>query len=743
VALSEGGRDLRGSVQRVRVRALAAGLLVFATAACRDAKEPQSAAQRPNVVLVTIDTWRADRLGVGISPALDELAASGIRFTGARTAAPLTLPSHATILTGLLPPAHGVRVNGLDRLSDAHPTVARLLKDAGYRTAAFVGAFVLDRQFGLASGFDLYDDRIPRDPRAPERLDAERPASAVVDRALAWLDSLPDHPAPPAPPAPFFLWIHVYDPHAPYNPPPEFLERVERLDAAHTRSRSTEQMAYDGEVAYADSQLARVLARLRTPGFAGPTVIIIAGDHGEGLGEHGERTHGMLLYDSTLRVPLVIVAPGERAEVREEAVGLADIAPTILGAAGVTRPEAMKGRNLLLRLRPPDGRVRLQPDLYAETEYPRAAGWSPLQALTDGRWIAIRAGASTEVYDLSSDPQELHDVAAINPSIGNAMRVRIDAIRAAGSTDNQSGSPGLSPEAEERLRALGYVATGPRSAVSAGAPNPAAQINAWNQFEEALNALQLQRAEALPMLERLVHEHPESPVFEATAARALKEAGKLNQALAAYRSAVRRWPTDAALRHDLAVAAREAAQAASGSTAHALHEEAANADRAALALMPDSALAHNGLGLLAVDEGHVQDAAAEFDRAAALDPNNASYLSNLGNARRALGDRAGAEQAYRQAIAISNRSADAANGLGVLLVEAHRPAEAVEWFERALASTPDFAEARLNLGIALQESGQPARAVDEYRKVLGAAGAEHEKQAAAKLLATLGAGRTQ
>src|SRR5882724_4183893 len=213
--------------------------------ACTRAPAPSPA---PNVVLVTIDTFRADRLGVGLTPALDRLAETGARFTNARTAVPLTLPSHTSILTGVLPPASGVRVNGTDVLAGTHPTMARLLKDRGYQTAAFVGAFVLDRHFGLSQGFDVYDDRIPRDPNATERLEAERPASAVVDSALAWLNGT-QHPAPgtaaprtapgtPAPstsapstapgtPAPstqhpFFVWIHLYDPHAPYAPPVEF-----------------------------------------------------------------------------------------------------------------------------------------------------------------------------------------------------------------------------------------------------------------------------------------------------------------------------------------------------------------------------------------------------------------------------------------------------------------------------------------------------------------------------------------
>src|SRR5436189_295950 len=237
----------------------------------------------------------------------------------------------STIATGLLPPAHGVRQNGTDALADTHQTIARLLKTAGYATGAFVGAFVLDRRFGLAQGFDTYDDRIPRDPNATERLEAERPASAVIDGAIAWLEGRTSNPGP------FFMWIHLYDPHAPYNPPGEF----------RARSRTP----YDGEIAYADAQLGRLLESLRARGEIDRTLIVVAGDHGEGLGDHGERTHGMLLYDSTLRVPLIVVAPGRRAARRDDAVSLTDLAPTILRAAGVTVPDAMKGRDLLSTVR--------------------------------------------------------------------------------------------------------------------------------------------------------------------------------------------------------------------------------------------------------------------------------------------------------------------------------------------------------------------------------------------------------
>ena len=702
---------------------LAISLQSFATTTGCAKAQPADRA-RPNVLLVTIDTFRADRVGTGIAPAIDRLAASGVRFTSARSAVPLTLPSHATIHTGLLPPVHGVRENGIDVLAPAHATLARLFKEAGYETAAFVGAFVLDHHFGLAQGFDTYDDQIPRDPGATDRLEAERPAVAVVDRALAWLEPrLGRQPPGPSsqPPAPFFLWLHLYDPHAPYTPPKEFLDRV------HS--------AYDGEIAYADAQLARVLDALRAHGLIDRTLIVVAGDHGEGLGDHGERTHGMLLYDSTLRVPLIVAAPGHQAAVIEEAVSLVDIAPTLLRTAGIAPPAEMKGRDLL-GVRGATGRGA---DLYSETDYPRVAGWSPLQALTDGRWMTIRAGAATEVYDLRADPREEHDVSAAQTGVGLAMAARADAIHASAAAANPRA---ISSEAQERLRALGYVASSASPATASTAANPSGLIATWNAFEDALSALNAHRPDALPALRRLAIANPDAPVMQTTAARALKDGGHLDAALEAYRAAAKRWPTDPMVLHDLAVAARDAAGAAAGSKAAALRDEAARADQAALTIAPDTAMAHNGVGLLAIADGKTADAVKAFERATAIDSGNASYWANLGNARRAAGDRAGAEQAYRRALDVDPRTADAANGLGVLLVEANRPADAAPWFERAIAAAPDLVEARLNLAIALQTAGQTARAAEEYQRVLASHG-DHprEKDAARKLLTAMAASR--
>ncbi|MGH9140851.1 MAG: sulfatase-like hydrolase/transferase, partial [Vicinamibacterales bacterium] len=495
---------------------------------------------------------------------------------------------------------------------------------------------------------------------------------------------------------------------------------------------------YDGEIAYADSQVARVLDRLRTRGLLARTLVVVAGDHGEGLGDHGERTHGMLVYDSTLRVPLIVTAPGHPAGTRNEAVSLVDLAPTLLRAAGITPPAAMPGRNLL-EARGPAARGEGDRDLYSESEYPRVAGWSPLQALTDGRWMTIRAGAATEMYDLQSDPRQEHDLGSTRSTAAAAMAARAEAIHASAVP---SGTQNISADARERLRSLGYVASSPPAGSPSNAANPSARIASWNEFEGALAELTSDPADAEAKLRRLAAENPDAPVIQTTYARALKEIGRLDAALTVYRQAARRWPTDAVLLHDLAVTARDAAGMAKGPGATALHDEAVRADQAALTLAPDSAAALNGAGLLAIDDGHVAQAVKAFERAASLDSSNASYWANLGNARRAAGDRAGAEQAYRRSLDLDARTADAANGLGVLLVEMKRPAEAARWFQRAIADAPDLIEARLNLGIALQETGDRAGAAAEYRRVLGAGGNHpREKDAAGKLLAAVGRGR--
>jgi choline-sulfatase len=657
--------------------AAAAGVWITTRPSASGTSDPAS---RANVVLVTIDTLRADRVGRGFTPAIDALAARGVAYATARATAPLTLPSHASMMTGALPPAHGVRENGVvfDRKT---PTLARTFKEAGYRTAAFVGAFVLNRRFGLDEGFEIYDDAVRRDAGRAERLEAERRGGEVVDAALAWL---------PSAASPFFLWIHLYDPHAPYEPPVDY------------RSAGSGN-GYDGEVAYADAQVGRLLAAIDARGLGGSTVVAVASDHGEGLGEHGERTHGMLAYDTTLRVPLVVAVPGATPRREPSPISLADLAPLLLRAAGLRddRPAAA---------------------IYAETRYPRRAGWHALAVLADDRWKLIRS-SEPELYEIAGDPSETTNVAAAHPGVVQAMSAAI-----ARTTAGAAAPAAVDPEAAARLRALGYVSGGGASTPEdPSAPNPARMIEAWTAFEAALGLLQSGHARgAVAALRPLAARHPTAPVFVSTYAQAMKDAGDPKGATRVYRQAVEQWPADPALFLDLAVAAREA-----GDTA-----EAARAEQAALALDPNSAMAQNGLGLLHADAGRHADAAAAFERAARIDPGHASYWTNLGNARRAMHDAAGAERAYRSALEADAGFADALNGLGVLQVQAGRAAEAVPLFERALARDAALHEARLNLGIALQESGQRERAAAVYREILAMApaSATREREAAAALL---------
>jgi len=686
------------------------GLLVvsvlLAAACAGPAKKAAPAAAPPDVVLITVDTLRADRVGGALTPAINAVGARGARFLAARTTVPLTLPAHVSLMTGAIPPTTGVRLNGVHRFDDSLPTLASLFKDAGRDTAAFIGAFVLDRQFGLATGFDTYDDQIARAPGAPLRLEAERQAPAVADRAVAWLRARQQ--AGESARRPFFLWAHFYDPHAPYTPPSDALARAGGD-------------AYDGEVAYVDAEIGRLFRAVSETGAARPTLIVILGDHGESLGEHGERTHGMLLYDGALRIPLIIAGPGVPEAEHRQPVSIVDVAPTVLRLAGLAVPTKMQGRDLLVG--PGDAH-----EVYAETLYPRTLGWSALTALVEDRWKVIAPeGGGEELYDIANDPVERENAARRRPEVVQAAVSRLAAIRRA---EAAPASAPANAEAQERLRALGYVAGAPPvKSGGGGAINPAAQIATWVAFEEALDLLATDSARgALAKLAALHAANPGAQVIAATYARALSEQGRHRQALAIYRSAVRTWPDDSMLFHDLAVAAQRAG----------FRDEATRAERAAIALDSRNGAAHNGLGLLLVDANRIDEARQAFELAAAADSSSAEYLSNLGNAKRALGDRTGAEAAYRSALNADPGAADALNGLGVLLVETGRAREAIPLLERATASGVDLWEARLNLGIAHQTAGNLDAAADAYRTLLAAAPrSSRERRAAAELLASL------
>ena len=401
----------------------------------------RASAGRPSVLLVSIDTLRADHVGsygyrAAATPVIDALAARGLRFEQAETVTPLTLPAHTSLLSGTFPAFNGVRDNGSFYVGDEITTLAEVLKAHGYRTGGFVGAYVLDHRWGIAQGFDRYYDDfdLSRFEMAAGLDAAQRPGSEVVDHALAWLASPSD--------APFFAWVHLYDPHSPYVPPEPY----------RSRFPATLVGAYDGEIAATDAQVGRLIDYLTSSGRLTNTVIVVVGDHGESLGEHGEQQHGFFVYDASVRIPLIVAGPRVPTRAVPDQVRIVDVMPTILELAGVEVPSAVQGVSLM-----PLGRGERRDLLgYSETWYPRYHyGWSELTAVRDGRYKFI-AAPRRELYDTQADPGELHDVTASNPRVADALERALADMTAklAAAARPQQPRP-VEPEVEERLRSLG------------------------------------------------------------------------------------------------------------------------------------------------------------------------------------------------------------------------------------------------------------------------------------------------
>jgi choline-sulfatase len=656
--------------------------LLLLTSSCQPQEHP-----RYNVLLITLDTVRADHVGAygsraGATPAIDALAANGVRFEHAISAVPLTLPSHATILSGELPPHHGLRNNGAGAFPANRATLATLFSANGYRTAAFTGAFVLDHKFGLNRGFDVYDDEIPRDPNLGDHLEAERRGDLVVDRALTWLARGDARP--------FFAWVHLYDAHFPYIPPEPYRGRFASSP-------------YDGEIAFVDAQVQRILTSLEHLGQRERTIIIITGDHGEALGEHGELTHGLLLYEPTLRVPLVISAPGVEKNVVTTPVSLADIAPTVAGLAGVALRGALDGRDLSASLR--DRKEPPTADLYSETEYPALYGWSPLAAMRRGTYKYIAAPAP-ELYELARDPHETRNVLNDERRMMRALDADIRALRASAVAPPKSG---LDAETLAKLASLGYVGGTAAARPDAQRPDPKQMVPLFRKFEEANWATNDKRLdEAASTLEALVRQDPPNPVFRGALAKVERQRGHTRRAIELYRDAVAYAPDDAQSWYNLASALQE-----SGDLAHA-----ADAAREVLRRDAQHADAHNVLGIVLLDQRNPAGALDEFQRAIAVDPRNARAYNNIGNVARAMHRDADAEAAFRKAIELGPSYADPLNGLGALDIDRNRYADAIACFDRALRIAPSYSEARLNRAVALQLSGDARGAIAEYRTFL-------------------------
>ena len=689
--------------------------LALLTTSCTS-PEPERAAPPTarHLVLVTIDTLRADRLGsygnLGLpTPNLDRLAAEGTMAPDAMVHVPLTRPSHFSLFSGLLPSQHGIRDNVAPGRGPETPLLAEVLQTAGFRTAAFVSSIVLASHTGLDRGFDTYSDKIER--KAGESFFAsklQKRGDETVQEAVSWLESNRE--------ARLFAWIHLYDPHEPYDPPEPYASRYA-------------ERPYEGEVAWTDELVGRIDAALTRLELRDQTLLCVTSDHGEGMGEHREATHGFFIYQSTLAVPLFFrgpgVMPGGRLPVTVRTI---DLLPTLLELVGVPPPAAatFPGQSLVAALQgqePPP-----EPLTYAETLEPRLHyGWSDLRSVREGRWKYIQA-PRPELYDLENDPQERRNLAQVEHSRVEALQASLERILAAEPMASTPGEPGVSLplDLREKLGALGYVG-GPGAA---GAADPGADpkdkiddfriatdlmsrglvrlqegdfAGSVKLFRDLLGRgvrsfelhfylarallAQKQHREAAAQFEQAVGFEPGYPAGWGDLANCRVALGDLRGAVEAIRSGQESSPRDAGLRSSEARLWRRLGES----------EQARRAYESALPLAPDDALLRAQLGELLRDMGEVEEAIRRLREAVELDPEPASYWNSLGMVLGAHERLAEAEKAFRQAWERDDSNAQYAFNTGLALLRLGRPKEARSFFETTLELEPGFEAARLHL----------------------------------------------
>jgi arylsulfatase A-like enzyme/Tfp pilus assembly protein PilF len=623
---------------------IGAGLLL--TGALAAAAPPPSAS--PSVILITLDTTRSDYVGrreggVPVTPNLDALARSGMRFTRAVTASPLTLPAHCTLLTGLDPPAHGVRDNGVASLPDSVPTLGTAFSARGYQTAAFVASRVLDRRFGLARGFQVYDDAMVAE-KVGERGYPERDAATVTTAALAWASRLPAG-------EPYFLWVHYYDAHSPYEPP-----GIPRTAPALQR--------YAGEIRYVDSEIGRLLEGL--PRSPGGRLVAAVGDHGEMLGEHGEKTHGIFLYRAAVEVPLILAGPGVApGKTIAATAGTRGLAASLLALAGPTAGAEPFGPGLPgLAPAPPAAPV------YSETLLPATAyGWSPLEAATDDRRRLIVA-PRPELYDLASDPGETQNL--FSEQREAAARLGRFVAR----TEKQARAPAPVPadrsEMAASLRQLGYLSG---SSPRAGTIDPKDGIRMLDEFEAAAAALRRgQSREAAEKLRELVRRSPGNVPFLARLGEAEVASGQTEAGIATFREAI--------------------------------------------ALNPGLDFLHEHLARLYLGLGRIEEARASYRTAVELNPRMAPAWLGLARIASRTGPPGEESRVLRQAEAAGTNSAAVMARLAQIELSDGKLPEARRHAEEAIRLAPEVAAAWWVAGEAAEKEGHTDQALERYERAL-------------------------
>ncbi|MEW6320955.1 MAG: sulfatase-like hydrolase/transferase [Acidobacteriota bacterium] len=667
-----------------RARVLGGLATLVALAACSPAPPPAEpawpAAALPggNVLLVTVDTLRADRLTPATMPALSRLAERGRRFTTTYAHAPMTLPSHASILTGLLPPAHGVRGNAGYRLVDGQTTLAERLHARGYRTGAFVGAFVLDARFGLAQGFDRYsgvdDDR----PFAGDFAYAERPARAVLNEAAAWI-------LDPSAAEPWLAWVHVFDPHAPYGAPP--------------RSGLS---GYDADVHETDRALGDFLERLRAAGALARTFVVVTADHGEGLGEHGEATHGLFAYDTTMRVPLVVAGPRVGRGVHTQPAAHIDLVPTVLEVLGVTADPSLPGRPLR--------------DVAAAGSTTRAVyleameGWltaraAPVTAVVAEGWKLVDVPVG-ELYNVAADPGERENVWARDPARRRALEARLKEFGPAATLEGaelvEAG------EAAARLRALGYAAAGTAAPAArfSDVDDPKAVRPLYERFLATLGG----PSPSVDALREIVAARPAFEAARLAAASLLIEQSRAAEAVPLLEEGRALAGAGPALDERLAVAFLAAGR----------HAEAVAMLDAVVSRPGASADAWNALGVARAETGRSAAALAAFDRAVTLAPAAGGLRVNRAVARLRAGDTAGAEADVLAALEARPAWSEAWRLLATARYDRGDRAGAIAAWTRLVDLVPADADALFNLAVTARDLGRQEEAARWARRFLAA-----------------------
>ena len=655
-------------------------LIALSTVAAQRPKAAprRSPQQYPNVIVITLDTTRADRMGflgskLGLTPNLDAMARQGVVFTRTYSHVPLTTASHATIFTGTYPQFNHVNDFGVP-LSPKLPYLPDLLHQHGYQTAAFVGSLILDPLDGTAPGFDrgfdVYDAGFHLRRHGADRYTTvERRGGTVVDHALGWLSQADNKPV--------FLWVHLYDAHDPYDPPPPYKQRFAS-------------QPYDGEIAYADACVGKLLDALRKHGLYDETMIVVMADHGESLGAHGEKTHGVFLYDETLHVPLLIKLPlnrgaGKRIETR---AGLVDVAPTILASLELRLPLRCRGnrcsipsrRRRTIKAAPQEDRPT-----YAETDYPhRAFGWSALRALRTGKYLYIQA-PDRELYDQTSDPGEVRNLAESSKAVASTLASQLTDFRNKTSqTLVNLAKP--DPEQAQKLQALGYVSSDTNPAQDQkvlGGTDPKARIEISNLLHDAMFYVEDARyEEAIPLLERALAAQPEMPVANLQYGLAQSRLKNFDKAIGPLRKAVTLQPDNGMGHYELGLALFETGD----------WKAAAPEFEAAVARAPRWADAHFSLAAVYARIERVPDAMTELDSTLKISPEH--YRANLLRGR-------------------------------ILFLQGN-PLGALDNLERATQVQPDSREAHLFLADAYAQLGRVADAQNERAAAQKASGASLE-----------------